>query len=76
MFEPLLTDSDGKKDLFTRLNPNSWATFKGFVEPSLIDTSVLERFQFIRKGYFTTDYDSKKDRLIFNRIVELKSSFN
>jgi glutaminyl-tRNA synthetase len=76
LFEPLLTDSDGKKDLFTRLNPNSWATFKGFVEPSLIDTSVLERFQFIRKGYFTTDYDSKKDRLIFNRIVELKSSFN
>lgn len=76
LFEPLLTDSDGKKDLFTRLNPNSWATFKGFVEPSLFDTSALERFQFIRKGYFTTDYDSKKDRLIFNRIVELKSSFN
>ncbi|PKK94756.1 MAG: glutamine--tRNA ligase [Tenericutes bacterium HGW-Tenericutes-5] len=76
LFEPLLTDSDGKKDLFTRLNPNSWATFKGFVEPSLVDTPVLERFQFIRKGYFTTDYDSKKDRLIFNRIVELKSSFN
>ncbi|MDY0318092.1 MAG: glutamine--tRNA ligase/YqeY domain fusion protein [Candidatus Izemoplasmatales bacterium] len=76
LFEPLLIDSDGKKDLFTRLNPNSWATFNGFVEPSLIDTTVLERFQFIRKGYFTTDYDSKKDKLIFNRIVELKSSFN
>lgn len=76
LFEPLLIDSDGKKDLFTRLNPNSWETFNGFVEPSLIDTTVLERFQFIRKGYFTTDYDSKKDKLIFNRIVELKSSFN
>lgn len=76
LFEPLLIDSDGKKDLFSRLNPNSWATCKGYVEPSLINTKSLERFQFIRKGYFATDYDSTKDRLIFNRIVELKSSFN
>jgi glutaminyl-tRNA synthetase len=75
LFEPLLIDSDGKKDLFSRLNPSSWQEYNGFVESSLADTFVLERFQFIRKGYFATDYDSKKDQLIFNRIVELKSSF-
>ena len=76
LFEPLLIDSDGKKDLFSRLNANSWTTFNGFVEPSLKETFVLERFQFIRKGYFSTDYDSNKEKLVFNRIVELKSSFN
>jgi glutaminyl-tRNA synthetase len=50
-------DSDDKKPLNERLNPNSWQTFSGFVEPSLKDTSALERFQFIRKGYFATDYE-------------------
>jgi glutaminyl-tRNA synthetase len=76
LFEPLLLDSDSKKELFSRMNPNSWATFSGFVEPSLKCTYFLERFQFIRKGYFATDYDSTENNLIFNRIVELKSSYN
>ena len=76
LFEPLLVDSDSKKELVSRLNLNSWQSFNGFVEPSLKDTKTLERFQFIRKGYFATDYDTKDDLYVFNRIVELKSSFN
>lgn len=75
LFEPLMLDSDSKKDVEERLNPNSWKEMKGFVETSLNDTFVLERFQFIRNGYFATDLDSKKDALIFNRICELRSSF-
>jgi glutaminyl-tRNA synthetase len=75
LLEPLLIDSDGKKDLFSRLNLNSWNIFNGFVEPSLEKTHHLERFQFIRKGYFATDYDTKDNKLVFNRIVELKTSF-
>jgi glutaminyl-tRNA synthetase len=76
LFEPLLLDSDSKKDLISRINPNSWKTFNGFVESSLKGTLPLERFQFIRKGYFATDYDSTENEYIFNRIVELKTSFN
>ncbi len=76
LFEPLMIDSDSKRDLVERLNPNSWNEGKGFVENALENTYPLERFQFIRKGYFTTDYDSKSDVLVFNRICELKSSFN
>jgi len=76
LFEPLLIDSDAKKELISRINPNSWTTFDGFVEPSLKGTKPLERFQFIRKGFFATDYDSNENEYIFNRIVELKSSFN
>jgi len=75
LFEPLLLDSDSKKDLFERLNPNSWVTMHGYLESALGDTKPEEKFQFIRNGYFTTDYDSTKDRIIMNRTVELKSRF-
>jgi len=75
LFEPLMTDSDSKRDLEERLNPNSWAEVEGFVEKALAQTKPLDRFQFIRKGYFTTDYSSQDDSLVFNRICELKSSF-
>lgn len=75
IFEPLMLDSDSKRDLVERLNPNSWNELNGYVEKSLEETYSLERFQFIRKGYFATDYDSSKDGLVFNRICELRSSF-
>jgi len=75
LFEPLMVDSDSKRDIKERLNPSSWKTMNGYVESSLKNTFKLERFQFIRNGYFCTDYDSKEGKLIFNRICELRSSF-
>jgi len=74
-FEPLMLDSDSKRDMVERLNPNSWKEFIGYVEISLENTTSLDRFQFIRNGYYATDYDSKDDLLVFNRICELRSSF-
>ncbi|MBU0996717.1 MAG: glutamine--tRNA ligase/YqeY domain fusion protein [Firmicutes bacterium] len=76
LFEPLMVDSDSDRDMMERLNPNSWKTVQGFIEPSVGNTFKGERFQFVREGYFATDYDSKEGNLIFNRIVELKSSYN
>lgn len=75
LFEPLMVDSDSKRDLEERLNPNSWKELSGFVEKDLANTFSLERFQFIRKGYFTTDYDSDKEQLMFNQICELRSNY-
>ncbi|HKL47550.1 MAG TPA: hypothetical protein VJ878_02685, partial [Candidatus Izemoplasmatales bacterium] len=75
LFEPLLLDSDAKKDLFNRLNPNAWVNMHGYVETALKDTQAGEKYQFIRNGYFTTDEDSTKEHLIINRTVELKSRF-
>jgi len=75
LFEPLLIDSDGDRPLKERLNPTSWQTKKGFVEPDLKNSVPGEKFQFIRNGYYAADYESKSDNLVFNRIVELKSSF-
>ncbi|MBN2876556.1 MAG: glutamine--tRNA ligase/YqeY domain fusion protein [Bacilli bacterium] len=74
LFEPLMIDSDSKREMQDRLNPDSWKESQGFIEYDIRDTTRLERFQFLRKGYFCTDYDSNPDNLVFNRICELKSS--
>ncbi len=77
LFEPLILDSVVSSENFKeRLNPNSWVEKEGFVETWLKDTKPMDKYQFVRNGYFTTDYDTKGNKLIFNRIVNLKSSFN
>ena len=43
---------------------------------SLKDAKAYQQFQFVRTGYFNVDYrDSTEGHPVFNRIVELKSSF-
>lgn len=75
LFSPLmLDDPDTEKNFLDKLNPDSWKVVDGFVEASLKDTTPLTHYQFLRNGYFTTDKDSTKEHLIFNRTVELKSS--
>lgn len=76
LFEPLIMDEKVSTQNFKeRLNPNSWQTCEGFVEAVLKDTKPMDKYQFIRNGYYTTDYQAKGDKLVFNRIVGLKSSF-
>ena len=78
-FEPLIFDETEEtkgKTFIERMNPNSLVKLEGFVEASLKDTKPLDRFQFIRNGYYCTDKLSNKDNLIFNRTCPLKSSFN
>ena len=76
IFEPLILDEKVEKENFLeRLNPNSWTVLHGFVEESLKDTQPSDKYQFIRNGYFATDYESKGNKLVFNRIVGLKSSY-
>ena len=77
-FEPLIFDETEEtkgKSFIERLNPNSLKVLHGYVEASLKDTKPLDRFQFIRNGYYCTDKESTKDNLIFNRTCPLKSSF-
>ncbi len=58
------------------LNPNSLTVCKAYVEPALKEAKAYDRFQFVRQGFFCTDYkDSKEGAPVFNRIVSLKSSF-
>lgn len=74
MFEPLITDGDSTKDICDRVNQNSWKEMKGFVENFKEHFEPLEKYQFIRDGYYSVDYDSKDYDLAFNCIVGLKSS--
>lgn len=78
LFEPLMVDENEENkdlDFMERLNPDSIKIFNGFVESSLENTKPLDHFQFVRNGYYTTDKDSTKDKLVFNRTCSLKSSF-
>jgi len=54
------------------LNPNSLQVLsKAYAEPAIASAQLNERFQFLRKGYFTLDPDSKDGNVIFNRTVTL-----
>ena len=78
-YEPLVFDETEETkgtSFIERINPNSCVKLEGFVEASLKDTKPLDRFQFIRNGYYCTDKLSTKDNLIFNRTCPLKSSFS
>ena len=62
-----------------QLNENSIEKPIAYAEPSILDAKKGERFQFFRHGYYIADselYEEGKDgRKVFNRIVDLKSSY-
>jgi glutaminyl-tRNA synthetase len=68
-------DSHKEKDFLEFVNPNSLQTVIGFVEPSLQDAAVEDKFQFQRLGYFTLDKDSTASQLVFNKTVGLKDAW-
>lgn len=58
------------------LNPNSLIVkYNCLAEENLSNAEIGDHFQFLRIGYFNTDYDSKSDALVFNRITELRDSW-
>ncbi|MFJ7725043.1 glutamine--tRNA ligase/YqeY domain fusion protein [Neobacillus sp. NPDC097160] len=81
LYEPLILDeteedSDEGKTFLDYVNPNSLEVLQGFVEPNMRESRPQEKFQFFRHGYFNVDpKDTTVDKLVFNRIVSLKSSF-
>ncbi|GAA4802170.1 glutamine--tRNA ligase/YqeY domain fusion protein [Litoribaculum gwangyangense] len=68
-------DSYEDKDFMEFINPNSLKIIEAYVEPSLIDAKIGDRFQFQRLGYFNVDKDSKADKLVFNKTVGLRDSW-
>ncbi|MFN8248619.1 MAG: glutamine--tRNA ligase/YqeY domain fusion protein [Ferruginibacter sp.] len=57
------------------INPDSLKIVTGYAEPSLEDAKMSDRFQFLRKGYYCLDKDSKPGKLVFNRTVTLKDAW-
>jgi glutaminyl-tRNA synthetase len=58
------------------LNPSSVEVIqKAYIEPYLATAEQGIGYQFIRKGYFCVDQDSKPGQPIFNRTVTLKEAW-
>ena len=75
LFSDEAPDSHADKDFMEFVNPNSLRIKTGYLEPSLADVKVGERFQFQRLGYFNVDDDSKPEALVFNKTVGLRDSW-
>jgi glutaminyl-tRNA synthetase len=64
-------------DFKSFINPNSLQIIhNAYIEPSLKEAKLTDRFQFLRKGYFCLDKDATTDHLIFNRTVTLKDTWS
>lgn len=80
LFEPLILDDieeNKGKDFLDQINPNSLEVLEGFVEETqLKGAQPLDKFQFFRNGFFSVDTKyTTYSKMVFNRIVPLKSKF-
>lgn len=68
--------SNEEGDFKEYINPDSLHIVeKAYIEPSLLQAKPGDRFQFLRKGYFTVDPDSGNGKIVFNRTVTLKDAW-
>src|SRR5690606_16893508 len=79
LYDRLFTDATPgahkDKDFMEFVNPDSLQKVTGYLEPSLKEAKVGDKFQFQRMGYFNLDKDSSKEHLIFNRTVPLRDTW-
>ncbi len=68
-------DSHPDKDFMEFINPESLKIIEAFVEPSMKEANVGDRFQFQRLGYFNVDDDSTSKHLVFNKTVGLRDTW-
>lgn len=80
LYENIIDEEKGvyNEDGSLNLNSNSLVILKEcYLEPGIAQAQAFDSFQFVRQGYFCVDCkDSKRDNLVFNRIVSLKSSYS
>jgi len=68
--------SSEEGDFKDYINPGSLHVTKtAHAEPALKNARFDERFQFLRKGYFTMDKETSEEGIIFNRTVTLKDTW-
>jgi glutaminyl-tRNA synthetase len=79
LYEPfILNEEEGEeKSFLERINPDSMEILQGFAEESMRAAKLQDKFQFFRHGYFNVDSKyTTEHKIVFNRIVSLKSSFS
>lgn len=79
LYENIIDEEKGvyNEDGSLNLNPNSLQVVeKAYLEPAFEGAKAYDSFQFVRNGFYCVDSkDSTPEKLVFNRIVSLKSSF-
>jgi glutaminyl-tRNA synthetase len=68
-------DVEEGQDFKDFINPDSLEIVTGWCEPSIKSAVSGKAYQFERLGYFNTDKDSSKEKLVFNRTVTLRDSW-
>lgn len=67
---------DNEVNFLSVVNPNSLTVLNNCrIEASLVKATLENRYQFERTGYFCLDNDSTEDKLVFNRTVTLRDSW-
>lgn len=68
--------SSEEGDFKDYINPDSLQVVSTvYAEPALKNSKMNDRYQFLRKGYFTLDNKDTYHRLVFNRTVTLKDAW-
>lgn len=67
---------EGVEDYKENLNPNSLNVIKAYIEEALAEEEVGTTVQFERNGYFCVDSDSTKGKVVYNRTVAMRSSWD
>lgn len=75
LFNDPAPDGHRDKDFMDFINPDSLHKVKGYLEPSLKEATIGNKFQFQRLGYFNVDIDSTTENLVFNRTVPLRDTW-
>ncbi|KKK36751.1 glutamate--tRNA ligase [Mesobacillus campisalis] len=83
LYEPLILEEEGTEDhegeeksFLDNVNEKSLEVLEGFIEPNMKEAKAQDKFQFFRHGYFNVDpKHTTEEKLVFNQIVSLKSSF-
>ncbi len=79
LYENIIDEEKGvyNEDGSLNLNPNSLTVIENaYLEPGFEGAKPYDSFQFVRNGFFCVDAkDTTPEKLVFNRIVSLKSSF-
>ena len=78
IFDSLIDEEKGvyNEDGTMNINENSHKILKNCkMERCLENAKIYDKFQFLRNGFFSVDSKNSINKPVFNRIVELKSSF-
>tara|TARA_R110001599_G_scaffold353870_1_gene601244 strand:- start:27099 stop:28775 length:1677 start_codon:yes stop_codon:yes gene_type:complete len=67
----------GDRDFLDHINPDSLRVVEqAWVEPSLLEATPEQNFQFEREGYFVADrYEHSAETPVFNRTISLRDSW-